>query len=132
MQPTFFEHPILNPPYAYPARHWELDADDRPDFNVCINGRGGEDAVAKADTIATQWVLAMNALASYARWPSPSSAWCMTWKRTSRGSSNANWKMRRTSRRHTRAGTRPQWTSTPSEACWRRGARRDLASPAIR
>jgi hypothetical protein len=22
----FFEHPILNSPYEYPARHWELDA----------------------------------------------------------------------------------------------------------
>jgi type III restriction enzyme len=25
MSPTFFEKPILNSPYAYPGRHWELD-----------------------------------------------------------------------------------------------------------
>ena len=27
--PSFFEQPILNSPYAYPGRHWELDADGR-------------------------------------------------------------------------------------------------------
>lgn len=27
---AFFEHPILNSPYAYPARHWELDRDGQP------------------------------------------------------------------------------------------------------
>ena len=26
----FAERPILNSPYAYPARHWELDADGLP------------------------------------------------------------------------------------------------------
>ena len=31
---TFFEHPILNSPDAYPARHWELDAD--ASFDVLI------------------------------------------------------------------------------------------------
>ncbi len=25
MDNHFFERPILNSPYAYPARHWELD-----------------------------------------------------------------------------------------------------------
>jgi|SRR5215212_2251503 len=25
--PHFFDHPILNPPYPYPSRRWELDAD---------------------------------------------------------------------------------------------------------
>jgi hypothetical protein len=25
MDNRFFEHPILNSPYAYPRRHWELD-----------------------------------------------------------------------------------------------------------
>ena len=25
MDTQFFEKPILNSPYAYPARHWELD-----------------------------------------------------------------------------------------------------------
>jgi len=30
MTDQFFEHPILNAPYTYPARHWELDADGQP------------------------------------------------------------------------------------------------------
>jgi type III restriction enzyme len=30
MTEQFFEHPILNSPYAYPARHWELDEDGQP------------------------------------------------------------------------------------------------------
>ena len=30
MTDQFFERPILNSPYAYPARHWELDADGQP------------------------------------------------------------------------------------------------------
>lgn len=28
--PDFFSNPILNSPYAYPQRHWETDADNRP------------------------------------------------------------------------------------------------------
>ncbi len=30
IQNQFFEQPILNSPYAYPARHWELDAHGQP------------------------------------------------------------------------------------------------------
>ena len=30
MTSAFFEHPILNSPYDYPARHWELDATGQP------------------------------------------------------------------------------------------------------
>ncbi len=30
MDNRFFEHPILNSPYEYPARHWELDASGQP------------------------------------------------------------------------------------------------------
>ncbi|MGH8191286.1 MAG: BPTD_3080 family restriction endonuclease [Rhodanobacteraceae bacterium] len=30
MSDPFFEHPILNSPYAYPARHWELDPSGQP------------------------------------------------------------------------------------------------------
>jgi len=26
MENRFFEHPILNSPYEYPPRHWEMDA----------------------------------------------------------------------------------------------------------
>ena len=28
--PSFFEQPILNSPYEYPCRHWELDQDRQP------------------------------------------------------------------------------------------------------
>lgn len=30
MNNQFFEHPILNSPYDYPSRHWELDASGQP------------------------------------------------------------------------------------------------------
>jgi len=30
MSEQFFEKPILNSPYEYPGRHWELDADGQP------------------------------------------------------------------------------------------------------
>ena len=30
MTEQFFERPILNSPYEYPARHWELDDDGQP------------------------------------------------------------------------------------------------------
>ncbi|MCM1983946.1 DEAD/DEAH box helicase family protein [Lyngbya confervoides] len=30
MSKTFFSHPILNSPYDYPGKHWELDADGQP------------------------------------------------------------------------------------------------------
>ena len=30
MDSSFFDHPILNSPYAHPGRHWELDADGQP------------------------------------------------------------------------------------------------------
>ena len=41
---TFFEHPILNSPYAYPARHWELDADGQP-TNRLIESRRRSDLI---------------------------------------------------------------------------------------
>jgi type III restriction enzyme len=34
MSTAFFEQPILNSPYAYPGRHWELDADGQPTNNI--------------------------------------------------------------------------------------------------
>jgi type III restriction enzyme len=34
MDDLFFEHPILNSPYEYPARHWELDANGHPTQRV--------------------------------------------------------------------------------------------------
>ncbi len=34
MDPGFFEQPILNSPYEYPSRHWELDASGQPTNNL--------------------------------------------------------------------------------------------------
>ncbi len=42
MQQPFFEHPILNSPYAYPARHWELDPSGQPTNRVIDNRRIAE------------------------------------------------------------------------------------------
>ena len=36
---TFFEHPILNSPYKYPSRHWELDAEGQPTDNILEHRR---------------------------------------------------------------------------------------------
>jgi type III restriction enzyme len=30
MSNPFFDHPILNSPYDYPSRHWELDEAGQP------------------------------------------------------------------------------------------------------
>ena len=30
MSDPFFDHPILNSPYDYPKRHWELDDQGQP------------------------------------------------------------------------------------------------------
>src|SRR5438552_15535362 len=30
MSNPFFDHPVLNSPYARPQRHWELDAEGQP------------------------------------------------------------------------------------------------------
>ena len=39
MPNQFFEQPILNAPYAYPGRHWELDADGQPTNNITESRR---------------------------------------------------------------------------------------------
>lgn len=36
---AFFEHPILNSPYEYPAQHRELDADGQPTQRVMDSRR---------------------------------------------------------------------------------------------
>src|SRR6266540_2232450 len=36
---SFFERPILNSPYEYPARHWELDSDGQPTNRIVDNRR---------------------------------------------------------------------------------------------
>ena len=37
---SFFEHPILNSPYAYPGRHWELDDEGQPTNRIVESRRG--------------------------------------------------------------------------------------------
>ncbi len=38
----FFEAPILNSPYEYPSRHWELDDDGQPTHRIIDSRRGAE------------------------------------------------------------------------------------------
>src|SRR5580698_8879175 len=42
MQNPFFEHPILNSPYDYPARHWELDPTGQPTQRIIDARRRAE------------------------------------------------------------------------------------------
>ena len=38
----FFDQPILNSPYAYPARHWELDDTGQPTQKILETRRRAE------------------------------------------------------------------------------------------
>ena len=42
MSNPFFDHPILNSPYEYPRRHWELDPSGQPTQNVIESRRRAE------------------------------------------------------------------------------------------
>lgn len=42
MSNPFFDHPILNSPYAYPSRHWELDENGQPTQGVVDKRRRAE------------------------------------------------------------------------------------------
>jgi type III restriction enzyme len=42
MDESFFERPILNSPYAFPARHWELDSEGQPTNRIIENRRRSE------------------------------------------------------------------------------------------
>jgi len=42
MNDLFFERPILNSPYEYPGRHWELDADGQPTNRILESRRRSE------------------------------------------------------------------------------------------
>ena len=42
MTDQFFEHPILNSPYACPAQHWELDPDGQPTTQILPRRRRAE------------------------------------------------------------------------------------------
>ncbi len=39
MVESFYERPILNSPYGYPARHWELDEDRQPTNRIVESRR---------------------------------------------------------------------------------------------
>ena len=39
MSDPFFEQPILNSPYEYPARHWELDGAGQPTGKIADSRR---------------------------------------------------------------------------------------------
>ena len=42
MDNPFFDQPIINSPYQYPARHWELDAEGQPTQQIIETRRGAE------------------------------------------------------------------------------------------
>ena len=42
MSDDFFKRPILNSPYEYPARHWELDEDGQPTNRILDHRRGAD------------------------------------------------------------------------------------------
>ncbi|MEE8505526.1 MAG: hypothetical protein V3S40_04800, partial [Kiloniellales bacterium] len=39
MTEQFFERPILNSPYEYPAQHWELDDEGQPTTRILDSRR---------------------------------------------------------------------------------------------
>lgn len=42
MSNPFFDHPILNSPYAYPVKHWELDETGQPTQQIIETRRGAK------------------------------------------------------------------------------------------
>jgi type III restriction enzyme len=42
MTNPFFDHPVLNSPYAYPVRHWELDDQGQPTQRILESRRRAE------------------------------------------------------------------------------------------
>jgi type III restriction enzyme len=71
MTNPFFEKPILNSPYGYPARHWELDPSGQPTQQIIERrrraefitpipkakkqkGGGKQDALLFGDALSTQ------------------------------------------------------------------------------
>lgn len=45
MDNRFFEQPILNSPYFYPQRHWELDKNHQPTQKILQKRRPAEKGV---------------------------------------------------------------------------------------
>jgi len=42
MSDAFFDHPILNSPYDYPTRYWELDESGQPTQKIIESRRRAE------------------------------------------------------------------------------------------
>ena len=42
MSGAFFEQPVVNSPYEYPARHWELDPEGQPTSRIIARRRQAE------------------------------------------------------------------------------------------
>jgi type III restriction enzyme len=42
MSNPFFDHPVINSPYKYPSRHWELDDTGQPTQKVIQSRRGAK------------------------------------------------------------------------------------------
>jgi len=42
MNNLFFEHPVINSPYQYPARHWELDDQGQPTQKILETRRSAK------------------------------------------------------------------------------------------
>ena len=42
MDNQFFEKPVLNSPYAFPSRHWELDAHGQPTQQIMETRRSAQ------------------------------------------------------------------------------------------
>jgi hypothetical protein len=75
MENLFFEKPILNAPYGYPSRHWELDAERQPTQRVMglqqvveIKGYRREDAKEKKNAMEAFWLPGVNNRKQFGRW----------------------------------------------------------------
>lgn len=73
MSNPFFDHPILNSPYEYSSRHWEVNEngpvpDDWLHLFVEIKDYRREDAKEKKATMDTFWIPRVNNLGTYGRW----------------------------------------------------------------
>ena len=42
MENKFFEHPVINSPYEYPNKHWELDDNGQPTQQIIERRRSAE------------------------------------------------------------------------------------------
>ncbi len=63
---SFIDSPTLNSPFRAPDRHFALDDDGAPTGE--IKGFRGRDAQAKADTMKTLLLLAVNNHGGLGRW----------------------------------------------------------------